>query len=195
MLILCAGVVKAQYVEEDAPPTPTVISPSSEEARLPVRPAWRDRIALGGNFWLNFGNNTYVDLSPMVGYRVKDNLTLGVGATYIYQRQRFISFQNPANDFVLVSSVYGGRAFARQVVYKNAFALAELEALNFPYYNAQSGETPRVWTTNPLIGAGVQYPIGNRGMVMMAVLYNLNYQSGNRSFYPQPFVVRSGFTF
>lgn len=42
----------------------------------------KDRIFIGGNFGGNLsGQNTYVDISPIVGYKFTDKFMAGIGAT------------------------------------------------------------------------------------------------------------------
>ena len=45
---------------------------------------FNQRLVFGGGFGMQFGNVTLLDLSPSIGYRVSDQLTLGTGISYKY---------------------------------------------------------------------------------------------------------------
>jgi len=65
-----------------------------------------DRIYIGGNFGLQFGNYTIVDLSPQIGYRITDRLTSGIGITYMY-----LKYTDPVYNFSYKTNIYGGSIF------------------------------------------------------------------------------------
>lgn len=49
---------------------------------------FKDRIFFGGDLGLQFGNLTYIDVSPLVGYKITDKLHAGIGPTYIYYKYK-----------------------------------------------------------------------------------------------------------
>ena len=53
------------------------------------RKPFKDRIYFGGNLGLQFGNQTYIDISPLIGYKVTEKFSAGFGVTYIYYKQHF----------------------------------------------------------------------------------------------------------
>jgi hypothetical protein len=173
-LLFTCSYAQAQYVEGDEEEPKPV-----QKEKIPLK----DRIQPGGNFSLSLGTFTYIDLSPLVGYRVTPRYTAGVGATYIYQRVRTIYG-------VAQGSVYGGRVFNRFMITPNIFAHAELESMNVqPVF-----ENNRKWIASPLVGGGFFQPFGQRGGIMMTVLYNLNHRE-NVTPYPSPLIIRAGFVF
>lgn len=149
-----------------------------------------DRFYFGGNLGASFGRWTFVDISPMVGYRITPKFSLGVGATYQYQNDR---------DYDIGQSVYGGRLFSRYVIANdflgtgNLFAHAEYEALFAKLsYGSFSG---RVENTSLFpaffIGGGMAFPIGNRSAFTISALYNPFYDKDN-SLYGNPLQIRVG---
>ena len=46
------------------------------------------RFFFGGDFWLSFGTNAYINVSPMVGYRITERFSAGVGPIYIYEMDK-----------------------------------------------------------------------------------------------------------
>jgi hypothetical protein len=157
-----------------------------DEEKIPLI----DRLYFGGNFGASFGRWTFVDVSPMVGYKVTPNFSLGVGATYQYQNDR---------NFDVSQSVYGGRLFSRYNIANNflgvgnLFAHAEYEAL---FAKLSYGSfTGRVESTSLFpaffIGGGLAFPIGNRSAFTISALYNPFYDQDN-TLYGNPLQIRVG---
>ncbi|MFP4092945.1 MAG: hypothetical protein ACLFUB_00575 [Cyclobacteriaceae bacterium] len=139
-----------------------------------------DKISLGGNFNLQFGNITFIDISPMVGYRVTNRFTAGPGFTYRYLK--FRGFEG--------SSIYGGRVFARHMVGRQFFAHGEYENLNAEF--VQDDRLVRNWVPGLFLGGGIFQPMGNRGGVTLSALYNVMHDN-LRSPYNSPWVINVGF--
>lgn len=145
-----------------------------------------DRVYLGGNFGAQFGSVTYIDLSPLAGYMINQNLSAGVGITYQYLKYRAydISF-----------STYGWRTFARRNIGRQLFVHGEFENLNIQFYNPSTADgIYRDWVPGLFLGGGMFQPIGQRGGFMITALYNVLYDD-LRSPYNSPVVLRLGFTF
>lgn len=151
------------------------------------KPPLKDRMYFGGNFSLQFGSVTYIDISPLAGVMVTDRFSTGLGATYQY-----LKFHRNS------SNVYGGRVFGRYNITQNIFAHSEVESLNTAY--EIPGATPdldrlgRDWVTGVLVGGGYFTPFGNRGGANITLLYNLTYDN-RKSPYNEPYVIRVGFVF
>ncbi len=147
------------------------------------------RLTFGGNLGFGFGNPTFVDIAPTVGYRFTDKFTAGLGFNYLYYdfEQRFSNGTININ-----SSYYGGRVYGQYFIIDEIFAWAEFEGLNVEFFNTD-GQTEREWQYAPLIGGGAQVPIGNRGGIYFLGLYNLNHS--DTSWRGTPWVTRVGFNF
>ncbi|MBC7922446.1 MAG: hypothetical protein H7Z75_15305 [Ferruginibacter sp.] len=165
------------YAQTDADEAP-IAKPRKERQPL------SEKLVLGGNFGLSLGNFTNVTLSPILGYKVTDDLVLGAGPTYIYNS---INYGNIKYKY----SVYGGRLYGRQRVFDNLYAQAEYEALNVQTYSANDPNA-RQWVSAPLVGASYVQPIGPRSAFIITALYNLNYKEGLTP-YNSPLVLRVGF--
>ncbi len=83
-----------------------------------------DRVYTGGGIGLQFGSQTFVNISPLVGYRLTEKLSVGLSATYIYYR-----YKNPNPAFTYSSNIYGGSVFSRYLIFENLFAHVEYEVL------------------------------------------------------------------
>lgn len=140
-----------------------------------------DRIVTGGNFGLQFGSVTFIDISPMVGYKVTDRFVPGIGATYRYLNYHYYGYEQNA---------YGGSIFARYYVLDNLFAHAQYEVLNgewnpfLPDY--------RYNMTSIFVGGGYRQMLGDRLATSILVLFNVN--ESEFSPYQNP-IIRIGFGF
>lgn len=161
-----------------------------------------DKLSFGGNFGLSFGNITRVDVAPLIGYKVTDKFTTGVGINYHYLRLRDALIFDPfTNTFFQVQdfsqSYYGGRLFGQYFIVPQVFLWGELEALSGRFLETDdlnNNIEVRKWIYSPLVGAGFFQSFGGRGGINAMILYNLNYNS-NLSFYNSPWVTRIGFVF
>ncbi len=156
--------------------------------------SFKDRVYFGGNFSFNLGTRfTYIDVSPLAGYMVNEDFSVGMGLTYLYLSREFQVFGG--GDFKVQSSVYGGRAFLRHTVIDNYFVHGEFETLNtqFPALDGSQGTT-REWVPGLFIGGGTFQPVFGRGGINITVLYNLLHDDF-KSPYNSALVIRGGVTF
>jgi len=145
--------------------------------------SFKDRVFLGGNLGLQFGTVTLIEISPLVGYKITDDLSAGIGFTYQYYKDtRF----NP--DYS--TNIIGGRTFARYYIYKDFFAHSELEILNYDAYYWPSSDKDNITITNVLVGGGYNQWISQRASVGIMILWNLN--EDINSLYTNP-IFRIGF--
>jgi len=145
------------------------ITLAQELPRTPLK----DRFYFGGNLGLQFGSATYIDISPLVGYKITEKLSAGVGATYIYY-----SIKESAYNYGYETSIYGGRVFGRYNFMENLFGHAETEILNMEVPAVISGTNQytlvRQNITSILAGGGYAQPIGERSALIMMLLWNFN---------------------
>lgn len=150
-------------------------------------PSFWDRTYFGGNFSLQFGDITFIDISPLMGYMLTEKLSAGVGATYQYTKYDFSRFKFETNT-------YGGRVFGRYNFFPEFFGHAEVESLSFEFID-QNDAITREWVPGVFLGGGYFASFGrSRGGFQIMGLYNLAYDEV-KSPYNSPFIVRIGFTF
>ncbi|TAH21170.1 MAG: hypothetical protein EAZ08_04000 [Cytophagales bacterium] len=154
-------------------------------------PSWRDKVRLGGNFGLQFGSITFINVSPLVMYQATDRTQIGVGITYQYVRFSSTIVRNASG-----SSIFGGRVFARYFLFPGIFAHGEYEMLNNTYYDPLVNELRRDWIPAGFAGGGYSQQLGGgRSAFNVTILYNLLYeQYQSRSIYASPWVIRMGIT-
>lgn len=148
-----------------------------------------DKVTFGGNIGASFGSATYVNISPMVGYRLTEDFTAGTGFTYIYLNDKYWNYS---------TSIYGPRFFGQYAVFSNLFAYSELDILNVDYYNTVEQRYDRTWVANPLVGGGYRAALGPRSFMNFFVLYNLNWNANKDLVSPyrnSPLIIRVGFSF
>jgi len=173
--------------------TLSILSGQDRPARKDA-PSPHDRIFVGGNFGLQFGTFTYIEISPVIGYWLAPRLSVAAGPTFKY-------YKDPYGD----SDVWGGKGYARFIVVNDLnnlipigmgtsiFLHGEYESLSFKseYLGVQS-VAARINVNTALVGGGFSQPVGGRGRINFAILWVV-YDSGYQ-IYNNP-VYRLEFTF
>ena len=153
------------------------------------RKTWKDRIVVGGSLGATFGSSTYVEVSPIVGYKVTDKFTAGLGFSYQYYKVNYNVFT--IDDYSM--SVYGPRIFAQHDIIYGLFAHAEYEMMKYnfkyedPLFGEYTGQVPALFG-----GLGYNYAIGDKAKFQLTVLYD--FLNGPNSLYYSPWVFRMGFS-
>ncbi len=127
---------------------------------------FKERVYVGGSLGLQISNfATFVDVSPMVGYRLTNRLSSGIGLKYQYYHEKLIGYG---------THVYGGSVFAKALIIPQAFIYGEFETLNLeaPYFRENSGD--RFWEQNYFAGLGFRQQIGPKAFFNIMLLYNFN---------------------
>ena len=146
--------------------------------------SFRERIFFGGNFGLQLGTITNIELSPLVGYKITPDFSAGTGIRYEYYKSTGKYGYSPSyRTFIYGSSVFTRYMFLRDLGDKlrlgtgsALFAHAEYEVLSlekkiFEYPYTEEG---RFFIHSVLVGGGLFQPVGRRGGVLFMVLWNLN---------------------
>lgn len=148
----------------------------NEESSESPKKKWTEKVFFGGNLGGWFGTITYIDISPLVGYRFSEKFNAGIGATYLYYSDSDINYS---------THIYGGRAFGRYFIIENLFAHAEYEILNGEWLVGQRSDLHSVF-----VGGGYSQRIGRNSFFNLTVLWNLN--DSSLSPYRNP-IFRMGF--
>ena len=143
-----------------------------------------NRFFTGGNLGLQFGSTTAIDVSPLLGYRVTNDFSVGVGATYMYFHYKN-SFYDYTND------VYGGSVFARYNILENIFLHSEFESLSVKAYYSYT-EYIRKQVNALYMGGGLRQMIGDYSSLNLMILYDVMHDN-QYSPYSEPLVIRIGF--
>jgi hypothetical protein len=120
---------------------------------------FRERLVFGGGIGAQFGNFTFVQIAPQVGYRTTNKWINGVGLNYMY-------FSTQGNS----TSIYGGSVWTRFFVTQGIFLGSELEMLNREVYSPVRGvhrDNIPIW----MVGAG--YFSGGQVGVGLQIMYDV----------------------
>jgi hypothetical protein len=142
----------------------------------------------GGNLGLVFGNYTYINISPTVGYRLRPNLATGGGVVFEYVNDR-TGFSEYS------TAIYGLKLFAQSILFENLILYGETNFLSMEkqYFDAANNYPPdgRFLLNVPWLGGGYYQKVGNGGTFFM-ILFNMN--KTTNSPYP-PYEFRIGINF
>ena len=149
------------------------------------------RLVWGGNFGLQFGDVTVVDIEPIIGYKITQQLIGGIGIKYIYYKYKY--FVPPNYLFEASTNIYGGSVFGRYYFIESFFGHVEYELLNLEVPNEfYPYNLFRKNISSVLVGGGYSQQIGEHAVLAITLLYNLTEE--NYTPYENP-IIRIGFGF
>jgi hypothetical protein len=155
---------------------------TESQPRLVQKTKLIDKFFFGGNIGLQFGYYSYVNISPVTGYRISERFNAGLGITYIYMS----AGPNEAH-------LYGGKVFGQGMIWNGIFGHLEYEIINYPNILITGG-LGRNNANAIFIGPGYQQNFGRRSFSQIMLLYNVIYDRNN-SPYSTPFAFRVMFGF
>ena len=169
---------------------------AQEEKAEPTKGFDPSRVFFGGNFGMSFGDYTFINITPQVGYQFNPYLAAGAGIGFIGTGYTYRDY----NGNKLYKDSYnsaGINVFGRVFPFRFLFISAQPE-FNYTwgktkFYNGQSeiklnGEFVPVL----LVGAGAVIPAG-RGSFIASLQYNVI--QNDRSVYGDRPFVSFGFNF
>ncbi len=128
---------------------------------------WLKKVTYGTNFGLLFGNYTYINLSPNIGYNFSKNFNAGVGLIYNY-----FSINYGVQYGRISQTVYGHHTYARYMVTQNTFLLAQYDRLLQPNFYSNSNPDQKIWVDYVMAGGGYRLKLGNKSALMTSIMYN-----------------------
>lgn len=159
------------------------------------------RLVFGGNLGASFGNFTFINVSPQVGYRFTDWFTAGAGINFIYQGQKVRDIQG--QQLYKTSVGYAGMNVFGRVFPIRFIMLSAQPELNynwgkvryddFAYPNVPDEKLDGKFVPSLLAGAGLVIPAGRRGATIISLQYDVI--QNERSPYGKNAFVSVNFTF
>jgi hypothetical protein len=149
-------------------------------------------IGLGYSSLYGYSNFNF-SISPAIGYRINDRLSVGPGISYSYNY--YGTNDGYGNSSSINTSSLGVKGFAQFMVYKQFFLHGEYEVTRAQLLaEDQYGNFGKISRSiqTPLLGVGYRSQISNRAAADIVVLYN--FQDDYNSIYPNP-VIRFNFLF
>lgn len=163
----------AQYTptplqQQAAPPPP----PSNQEE--PKKGFDPSRLVFGGMLGASFGNYTFVNVSPQVGYMFNQYITAGAGISYLYNSYTYSNGDKENYNFA------GLNLFARVFPVRFLYISAQPE-MNYSwgkykfgsYTNAPDYSLGSEWVPAVLVGGGVVLSPNGRGGMLVGIQYDL----------------------
>jgi hypothetical protein len=145
----------------------------------------KNRWFVGGTVGLGFGDVDWVELSPFVGYRASELVSVGTGLIWRYRKDDRFEDSLSTND-------YGFNLFSRFNVARPFFLHLEYEYLSYEYIRGDLSKD-RTNYSSILGGGGVGYPISRNASFYAVLLYNFSYDSSDSfSPYGDPWILRAG---
>jgi hypothetical protein len=151
----------------------------------------KDRLFVGGNFGLSFGDQILVNISPVVGYRFSELFAAGLGINGQYVSVK--SYYQDGSPYTKTSQgVFGLNVFGRIFPIKHIMLQVQPEA-NYIFGNQtfygppeQRYKMDAMIVPSFLVGAGAVFPSGN-GSFMVSYFYDV-LQKANSPYGGQPFL-------
>jgi hypothetical protein len=161
----------------------------AQEEEEPKKGFDKEKLFIGGNFGLSFGDFTLINISPQLGYRFNDYLAAGVGVNGIYSstRSRYINGNTASRENY---GVVGLNIFGRVYPIQYAFLQLQPEA-NYTWGKLKEYDPDAEYKLDGkvvpslLAGAGAAIPAGRGAFLIMAqydVLQNARTPYGEKVF-------------
>lgn len=154
-----------------------------------------DKLILGGGLNAGFGGGYInVGVAPIVGYRITNQFSAGIGLGYQYNRTpEFVDPVDPMKVSYIHANIIYPSIWTRYFVFKNIFADAVFEhdfiSLKAPGYNVFTGELETQKYHDDvscvLLGIGLRQPLGGRVSFFGEIMYDV-LQQANSPYYGQP---------
>jgi len=161
--------------------------------------SFREHLYTGGNFGFSIsGGLMYLEISPLLGYKINENLSAGISSKYVY-----IGPVNKTLNPYKAFKYYGGGVFSQYKISETLAALVEYQMLNVENVDPNSqGYQKRVMSHSLLVGGGYRNEILGSVNINLYLLYDViddvnspyryNYIFGPNSI---PIIYRIGFTY
>ena len=136
----------------------------------------KEKLFVGGNFGLTFGNYTLINVSPQLGYRFNNTLAAGMGINGLYVSDKRY-FNNGTPAYKTSQGVLGLNVFGRVYPIQQILLQAQPE-LNYVfgkqtfYQPTQEFKLDAVIVPSLLMGGGLVIPSGG-GAFMATVFFDV----------------------
>jgi len=185
LALIALLVVAPAFAQTQEPPPPTTPAPQEPAPPPPLaekpHSSMASRFFFGGGVGASFGTVDYVEVSPMVGFRVVPRFDVGFQPFYRWSDDGRYSPSIETSD-------YGASVFARFRIIAGFFAETDYQVTSFEFPNGTGG-TDRDTYDAFLLGGGYFFGFGNHVGFYTSVLYDLSYDD-NDPFIPYDSPVR-----
>ncbi len=132
--------------------------------------ALKEHLYTGGNFGFSIsGGLMYLEVSPLLGYKINENLSVGLSSKYVY-----IGPVNKSVNSFSAYKYYGGGVFSQYKITESLSALVEAQLLNVQNIDPQSSKfRQRVLSNTLLLGGGYRSSILGDINLVLYLLYDV----------------------
>lgn len=123
------------------------------------------KLYYGGYVDLSLGSITTVGATPLIGYKLSPQFSVGTQLSY-----KYISDKQGANDYS--SSNYGASLFSRYRIIPQLYVHAEYSMMNYEY-SYWDGGRERDWVPFLLMGGGYSQPVSEHLWLNAQVLFDV----------------------
>jgi len=184
-------VVTIEFIPPPAGPPPGAPSPSAAVASSKAGGAGQGpkKVFFGGGFGFGYGDISWIEVWPVLGYRVSPKLTAGVEFLYRARDDDRYAKDIDATD-------YGISPFVRLNLMRGLFVQAEYEYLSYEYVDAGLLSTERDDYDSVLLGVGLSRPMGGHAAFVISAFYNFSYSDDDLySPYDEAWIINAGVGF
>jgi hypothetical protein len=140
-----------------------------------------DKLILGGGITLQIGSGmTALGAAPIVGYRITDHFSAGVGLGYLFARSAIgIDPYNSAKLLYVTDNIIYPSVWARYFVFRNIYLTStfEYDIINqkYPVDNYGNVVPVKSTATNQCLwmGVGLKQPLGGRVYLFGELVYDV----------------------
>ncbi len=173
ILILSLTLFTATAQVTNAPVEDETSAPATKKKGLDP-----SRLYFGGNFGLTFGNFTFVNVSPQVGYRLNEQFSVGTGINFIYQSSKYNYGSNnyDKSEYAYVGLGVFGRFNPIKFLLLNVQPEMNYVWGNTKYVRPQNSyeyKQEGKFVPSLLAGVGAALPTGGRGALIAMIQYDL----------------------
>jgi hypothetical protein len=157
------------FAQTDPPPPDPVPEPTPAPAKQ-KSPVLK-RFFFGGGVGASFGDVDYIEVAPLVGFKVLPRFDLGLQPFY-----RWIDDGRYSPS--VTTSDYGATLFARVRVIAGFFVEGDYQFTSYEYPNAGGGTTRDTYNAF-LAGGGYAIPLGGHVGFYVSALYDFSYDGND----------------
>ncbi len=168
-----------------------------QQVQQQQRSAFMEKVFFGGGFGAGFGDYTYVNIAPIIGYRITPRLSAALRLMYQYTTFDYYDIQEQMNK-KYNGNDFGIGGFARFSLFGPIYLQAEYEHLSYDglYFD---GTNSRSSFDSFMAGGGIAQPVGGKAFLFLTAMYNFSYDNFNQNNayrvpYSSPWVIRVGIT-
>lgn len=153
----------------------------------------RSRIFVGGNLGLSFGDFTYINVSPLIGYRFSTLFSAGLQINTQYESAKYYDGSNRLvrkDRYTMLGVGIFGRVYPIPQLFIHAQPEENFLVGKQKFYDGTPDDRYHTHVTSMLVGGGYAAPVGNSSEFFVMILYDI-LQEPNSPYGNQP-IFRAG---